>query len=88
MIKSILWVLFYLGSAVLILRIHHLAPTDLAGPGLDLPIYILAVVGGCILLAKNIVRSSKTKKVTRNALINMLGALIMVLVTLYAFGKW
>ncbi len=85
-LSFILAILFYLATSTLILTIHGLSPTNMAGPGLDIIVYLLAMVGGAAILAKSI-KTAKTKSFNGFRFINIMGSLTMLILTCYTITK-
>lgn len=85
--KPILWVAIYVSSCALILTIHELSPTNLAGPGFDILVYLAALVSGGIILTKYLVKSIGAKNVCAFGLVHILGSLAMVVLTLYTLFR-
>lgn len=83
--KATLWLLIYLATAILIVTIHRLSPTNLAGPGLDIVVYFLATVGATGVLAKNLVPTTEMRKQTGPRLLNILGSLTVLTLAIYSF---
>jgi len=75
--------LFYAIAIPLILAIHGLSPTNLAGPGLDIVVYGVSGIVAVIFLARSLTKiKSGDKRAYLNFFVNAVGALF-VLVLLY-----
>jgi len=83
--KTMLWLIVYLTAAILVLTIHQLSPTNLAGPGFDIVVYLLAILGAIGMLAKNLTKSTGTATSLR--LLNIFGSLAILLLTICTFFK-
>lgn len=78
--KSNSIILYYLVLIVLILTIHKLSPTNMAGPGLDIVITILALITGIALFAKSVMKvRSDDKSSYIPFIVNVIGILTIVL---------
>ena len=86
--KYLYTTLYIILAVVAVLNIHKLSPTDMAGPGLDIVVYFLAVLMGVVLVAKSIM-----KVVNRNRTsyilfaINGIGLLIVTIAVYYIWTK-
>jgi hypothetical protein len=59
----------------------------MAGPGFDLVVYLFAAIGGIAILAKSLLVKPKTKSMHGFRLINILGALGMLVLTYYMITR-
>ena len=59
MVKSLIAGLYVILVIILVLSIHELSPTDMAGPGFDLVVYFLAVVIAIVLFANGLKKLEK-----------------------------
>jgi len=79
MIKIVPSLLFYAIAIPLILAIHSLSPTSLAGPGLDIVVYGVSAVATLIFLARSLVKiKSSDKRSYLNVFINVVGTLLIL----------
>jgi hypothetical protein len=86
--KYLYSVLNYVLAVVLVLTIHQVSPTNMAGPGCDLVVYLIAPLLGIMLLARSILRVRKGNRASYILIaINTIGVLIVTLAVYYVFGK-
>ena len=69
--------------AILVEDIHQISPTNLAGPGFDILVYFLAVLGSIIVLAITATKSIKRKTVTPLRMLNIVGPIAILILTIY-----
>jgi len=79
---------FYIIACPLILTIHGLSPTNLAGPGLDIVVYFLSALITVALLAISLTKIKPANKLSYlNLLINVIGAAIVTILLYWEFTK-
>jgi hypothetical protein len=77
--KIILAVLFYALACPLILNIHRLSPTNMAGPGWDIVIYFLSAVIAIALLAISLIKIKSDNKLSYlNLFLNIVGSFVVI----------
>ena len=89
--------LYYLLALLLLIGAHHLSPTNLAGPGLDIPAFFIYFILCLALVIKTIMRLAKTHRpYTRpfiinlmlSVLINFLAAACLVVLFISPADSW
>ena len=81
-------ILYYLIAFILILIIHSLSPTNLAGPGLDIVVYFCSLIISLGLLGKSLARRKLNDKTAdRPFLINLVGSSVVIVLLLYVVTK-
>ena len=79
-------ILFYAIAIPLILTIHSVSPTNLAGPGLDIVVYGISAVATLIFLIRSLVRIKLGDQQSYvEAVVNVIGV-ILILLLLYREG--
>ncbi|HZE84202.1 MAG TPA: hypothetical protein VE035_07820 [Puia sp.] len=79
---------YYLITFLLILIIHKLSPTNLAGPGLDLVVYFFALILSVALLGRSITKVKSTDRSSYWLLyINIAGTIVVTVLLYYVFTK-
>jgi hypothetical protein len=84
-LKLLLLFFCYSIACYIILHIHQLSPTNLAGPGLDLPVLLIALISAITILARSILKLGNKKITSGFFAINMLGSLTMLALIYYEF---
>lgn len=72
-----------------VLFIHKVSPTNLAGPGLDIPVYVMAIIIGIAFFAnglKSIRRGNEGSYIL--FYVNVAGFILISSAILYALKKW
>ncbi len=86
--KYLYSILYIVLACVAVIYIHQFSPTDMAGPGLDIVVYFIAVLIGVVLLAKSIMKVSKgNRSLYISFAINAMGLLIVTLAVYYVLTK-
>jgi hypothetical protein len=87
MIKTLLAAIYYLVITPLIFNIRNISPTNLAGPGLDLIVYLAALIITPILLIRSIMRRKTGNKYYAYGLltINIIGSLLVTIALYHIF---
>lgn len=76
-------VAYYLMANFAALTIHSVSPTNMAGPGVDLLVYLLALVFSIVFLTKSIIKAkSRIKGAYQTLIVNIVGTMA-ILVLLY-----
>jgi len=76
--RLILAVLFYFISCPLILNIHGLSPTNMAGPGWDIVVYFLSAVLTIVFLVTSIIKIKSDNNLSiLNLCLNVVGSIII-----------
>jgi hypothetical protein len=76
--KLILAVLFYVIACPLILNIHRLSPTNMAGPGWDIVNYFLSAVITIALLTISLIKIKSDNKLSYlNLFLNIVGSFVI-----------
>jgi hypothetical protein len=76
--RLILAVLFYVIACPLILNIHRLSPTNMAGPGWDIVIYFLSAVITIALLTISLIKIKSDNKLSYlNLFLNIVGSFVI-----------
>ena len=82
--KSYSIILYYLIVCASILAIHELSSTNLAGPGLDIVVYIAALIISIALLAKSMMKvQSADKSSYIPFFVNVIGIITVILILHY-----
>jgi len=78
--KIVLAILFYVIACWLILTIHSLSPTNMAGPGLDIVVYFVSVIVTVAFLVISLIKLRSGNKLSYlNLFINLAGTLIIII---------
>lgn len=77
--KIILAILFYAAACLLVLTVHDLSPTNMAGLGLDIVVYLLIVIFSIALFAKSMMQISKDNFSRIYFIINAIGTVGIVI---------
>ena len=75
-------------SILVVLKIHEFAPTNMAGPGLDLPVWLLAVSISLVVLIKHVAISIRGRVTTVSGWVYIVGSLALLITTVYGFNRW
>jgi hypothetical protein len=88
--RLILAVLFYVIACPLILNIHRLSPTNMAGPGWDIVIYFLSAVITIVFLSISLIKIRSDKKLSfLNLFLNVIGTIIITFLLYRALtARW
>ena len=86
--KNVITVAFYIIACPFILTIHGLSPTNMAGPGLDIPVYFLCGLITVIFLTISLIKIRPANKQScLNLVINIIGAAIITFVLYWELTK-
>ena len=86
--KSYLVILFYLIACPLIVTIHKLSPTNLAGLGFDVVVYFVALIVSIILLANSIKKVRSSNKPSYFIfIVTAIGTLMVTSILYYVFTR-
>ena len=80
--KYVFTIIGYLAGIALIVLAHSIEPTNLAGPGLDIPVFLLVLITACVLTMRKVIAMVNHKKpFAQLVIIHMIGncAIICVL---------
>jgi hypothetical protein len=81
-------VLFYIITCSLILAIHGLSPTNMAGPGLDIVVYFVSAVITIAFLANSLLKIKAGNKLSYfNLVINVIGSFIVIFLLYREFTR-
>ncbi|MFB9841026.1 hypothetical protein [Mucilaginibacter ginsenosidivorans] len=89
--------IYYIIGLVLLVGAHHLSPTNLAGPGLDLPAFFIYFILALYLFLRTLLRVSKLKRpLTRQMavnvflsyIINFIGAAVVIILFFTPSNSW
>jgi Na+/phosphate symporter len=88
--KTILAVIFYVIACPLIPNIHRWSPTDMAGPGWDIVVYLLSAVGAISFLIVSVVKAKSANRLSYlNLFLNVVGlSLVIFLLYLALTVRW
>jgi hypothetical protein len=79
---------YYLIALTLILIIGRISPTNLAGPGFDLVVYIVVPIISLGLLAKSMIRGNPNSKIKYQLLaVNLIGSIAVILIVIHEMTK-
>ena len=79
---------YYLIALTLILIIGRLSPTNLAGPGFDLVVYIVAPIISLSLLAKSTIKRKSDGKIKYQLIaVNLIGSIAVILLVIYEMTR-
>ena len=86
--KILIAVAFYIIACPLILTIHGLSPTNMAGPGLDIVVYFLSALITVIFLALSLIKIKPANNLSYlNLAINVICAIITTFLLYWEFTK-
>jgi hypothetical protein len=86
--KHLLNILYFLLLCVAILTIDMFSPTNMAGPGLDIVVYFIAILIGIILFIRNIMKIRHENRSSYIAFgISAIGLLGVILMVYYEWTK-
>jgi len=89
--------IYYLAGLIILVGAHHLSPTNLAGPGLDIPAFFIYFVLCFVLFIKTFLRVSKMKRPLTKAIladmllsytINFVGVALLILLFTAPANWW
>ena len=83
--KPIFLVLFYVFIAILVLKIHQFSPTNMAGFGFDVVVYLFAFVASIGILVKNVFNPAHITQ--RLRILNICGSFTVLCITLYTVSR-
>ena len=81
--KIINLLLYYTIAIILVMIIHEISPTNLAGLGWDIVVYILSVIISIALLGRSLVGKMDGVGRTRMVIINLVGTLLVFALVYY-----
>ena len=85
---ALIQLIFYAVGISLIVFLHWISPTNLAGFGLDLPMFLIVVIGSLIMLGRVITKFAASKSYTLSLLINLIGITFLVLMVVLPADSW
>ena len=86
--KILLVILYYVIACILIVVIHPLSPTNMAGPGLDIVVYFLTLVVGLALVTRSVIKWNFNDKIRVILfLINLIGISLIIALLIYVLNN-
>ena len=85
---ALIQLIFYTVGISLIVLAHWIDPTNLAGLGLDLPMFVIIVLASLVMLGRVIMKFSTSKAYAWSLLVNLIGITFLVLMVVLPGDSW